>query len=157
MIFFHFPLTKLRVQKAAGYRRLLKSLFPPMKRLVLHLIFGSFILPQAPAALVRCSRGWWMGARALGSPKIQKPWVRLCCCHDLCHPNTMWVCAMGMCPVRSPWMAPASPFQSAPPVVAKFCPNITAGMSHELSRPCGSLSSAKISLQAAPSKGRGIL
>lgn len=81
-----------------------------MKRKVLHFMFGSFILPQTPAALVRCSRGWWVGTRALSSPKHRsKTRVRFCCCHCLC-------------PVRSPWMAPASPFQSAPPVLAKFCP-----------------------------------
>lgn len=94
-----------------------------MKSLMLHLIFGSFILSQTPVALARCSRGsGWEPELWEPQGQIKKPWARLCCCHGLCHPNTTWVCAMGACPVRSPWMAPASSFQSAPPVLAKFCP-----------------------------------
>lgn len=75
MIFFFLSHLKLWLQKAAGHRRLLKSLFPPMKRLMLHLIFGSFILPQTPVALVRCSRGLMDGNQSSEQPQsgIQKP------------------------------------------------------------------------------------
>lgn len=154
MIFFSFPpyqavsAESSRVQKAAEFS------VPTHEKAYAALNFWQFYPPTGTSSSCEVLKGL-MELWAAPSPD-PNTWLRLCCCRDLCHPNTTRVCAMGMCPVRSPWMAPASPFQSAPPVLAKFCPNITAGMSHELSWPYGLLSSAKISFQAAPSKGRGI-
>lgn len=95
--------------------------------------------------------GWEPELWAQPQSEIQKPWVRLCCCRDLCHPSATWVCAMAVCPVRSPWMAPASSFQSIPPVLAKFCPEKLRGSLLWIAQFSQNLS------QAAPSKVGGIL
>lgn len=88
------------------------------------LNFWQFYPPTDTSGTREVLRGLMDGNQSSEQPQaqIQKLLVRLCCCRALHHPNTTWLCAMGMCPVRSPRMAPASPFQSAPPVLAEFCP-----------------------------------
>lgn len=123
--FFHFPLIELWLQKAAGYRRLLKSLFPPMKRLMLHLIFVSFILPQTPAALVRCSGSWWMGTSALSSPKprSKNSWSgSAAAAMPFITPTPRGSVPWG-CVLWGPhgWLRPLL-FSLHTPVLAEFCP-----------------------------------
>lgn len=111
-----------RLQKAAEYRRLLKPLFPPTKRLMLCLIFGSCILPQTPVGLVGCSRCPMGGNQSSERPQaqIQKLWVRLCCCYGFHHLSTAWVHAVG-----TPWAASASPFEPTHPWFSQMLPRGT--------------------------------
>lgn len=125
-----------RLQKAAEYRRLLKPLFPPIKRLMLCLIFGSCILPQTWWDLWGARGAQWVGIRALSGPKPKSK-------------NSVSGSAAAMAFIISaprgsmPW-GPRGLHQPLLlslhiPGLAKCCPEKqNRVVSHELSRPRGS-------------------
>lgn len=112
-----------RVQKAAEIS------VPTHEKAYAALNFWQFYPPTDTSSTCEVLRELMDGNQRSEQPQtqIQKFLVRLCCCcHALHHPNTTWVCAMGMCPVRSPWMALASPFQSAHPCFSRILPRETS-------------------------------
>lgn len=157
--FFLFPPYQAVGAESSRVQQAAEISVPTHEKAYAALNFWLFNPPTGTSSTCEVLKGLMDGNQSSEQPQAQihNPWSGSAAAMIFVPPTPpWWVCAMGMCPVRSPWMAPASPFQSAPPVVAKFCPDKHL-MSHELSWPYGLLSSAKIFLQAAASKVRGIL
>lgn len=111
MIFFSFPPYQAVPAESSKVQKAAKISVPTHEKACATLNFWQFHPPTDTSSTCEVLKGLMGGNQSSEQPQaqIQKPGVRLCCCR-------------GLCPVRSPWMAPASPFQSAPPVLAKFCP-----------------------------------